>query len=307
MNRTTGMAHSVHVRLVAHAKELGIEAQMMLERFALQRLLYRLSKSAHAERFVLKGAQLMLVWMGETVRPTRDADLLGLGDLSGDSLVRIFRGLCALDVEPDGMEYLADTLSVAAIRRENAYGGRRVTLEARLGNARLHLQVDVGIGDAITPDPEWVELPRLLDFPSPRLLGYPPETSIAEKVETMVSLGLLNSRLRDYFDIFVLAERKAFDGSVLTEAVRRTFERRGTSIPDDLPPCLSTEFAEEAGKQTQWASFRHKLNKPLVPEDLTSVVERIASFVGPALHAARDDDPFDRTWPPGGPWQRKEE
>jgi len=194
------------------------------------------------------------------------------------------------------MEYLADTLSVAAIRRENAYGGRRVTLEARLGNARLHLQVDVGIGDAITPDPEWVELPRLLDFPSPRLLGYPPETSIAEKVETVVSLGLLNSRLRDYFDIFVLAERKAFDGSVLTEAVRRTFERRGTSIPDDLPPCLSAEFAEEPGKQTQWVSFRHKLDKPLIPEDLTSVVERIASFVGPALHAARDDDPFDRTW-----------
>jgi len=307
MSRTQGLAHSVHVRLVARAKELGIEAQMMLERFALQRLLYRLSKSAHAERFVLKGAQLMLLWMGETVRPTRDADLLDLGDLSDDSMVRIFRELCTLDVEPDGMGYLPETVQVAAIRRENVYGGRRVTLEARLGNATLHLQVDVGIGDAVTPDPEWVELPRLLDFPSPRLLGYPPETSIAEKVETMVSLGLLNSRLRDYFDISVLAERKAFDGAVLTEAVRHTFERRGTSIPDDLPPGLLAEFAVEPGKQTQWESFHRKLDEPSVPEDLASVVERIALFVGPVLRAARNDDRFDRTWPPGGPWQRKEE
>ncbi|HCP32332.1 TPA: nucleotidyl transferase AbiEii/AbiGii toxin family protein [Candidatus Acetothermia bacterium] len=303
MSRTEGLAHSVHVRLVARAKKLGIEAQMMLERFALQRLLYRLSKSAHAERFVLKGAQLMLLWMGETVRPTRDADLLGLGDLSDDSLIRIFRGLCTLDVEPDGMEYLTETVQVASIRRENVYGGRRVTLKACLGNARLHLQVDVGIGDAITPDPDWVELPSLLDFPSPRLLGYPPETSIAEKVETMVARGLLNSRLRDYFDIFILAERKAFDGAVLTAAVRHTFERRGTSIPDDLPPGLLAKFAEEPGKQTQWESFHRKFDDPSVPEDLASVVERIALFVGPVLRAARGNDRFDRTWPPGGPWQ----
>lgn len=307
MSQTQGLAHSVHVRLVARAKELGIEAQMMLERFALQRLLYRLSNSAHVERFVLKGAQLMLLWIGETVRPTRDVDLLGLGDLSDGSLVRIFREFCTLNVEPDGMEYLSETVSVASIRRENAYGGRRITLEARLGNARLHLQVDIGIGDAITPDPEWVHLPCLLDFPSPRLLVYPPETTIAEKVETMVSVGLLNSRLRDYFDVFVLARRRAFDGASLKKAVRHTFERRGTSIPEDLPPGLSTRFAKEPGKQIQWKSFCHKLGEPSVPEDLTRVLEKIASFVGPVLRAARDNTPFDQTWPAEGPWQCKEE
>ncbi len=307
MSRTQGLAHSVHVRLVARSKELGIEPQMMLERFALQSLLYRLSKSDHVERFVLKGAQLMLLWIGETVRPTRDADLLGLGDLSDDSLVRIFQELCSVDVEPDGMAYLPEPVQVTAIRTRNAHGGRSILLEARLGNARLHLQVDIGIGDAITPDPTWAELPRLLDLPSSRLLCYPPETSIAEKLETMVSLGLLNSRLRDYFDIFILAERKAFDGAVLTEAVRRTFERRGTSIPDDLPPGLSAEFADEPGKQTQWVNFHRKLSEPAVPEDLARIVEMIASFAGPVLHAARDDDPFDRAWPAGGSWKREEE
>lgn len=139
MRATQGIEHSIHVRLVARAKELGIEAQHLLERYALHRLLYRLSKSEHAERFVLKGAQLMLLWMGETVRPTRDADLLGLGDLSDDFLVHIFRGFCALDVQPDWMEYLTESVRVARIRRGDEHGGRRVTLEARLGNARLSL------------------------------------------------------------------------------------------------------------------------------------------------------------------------
>lgn len=307
MTATQGIAHSIHVRLVARAKELGIEAQHLLERYALHRLLYRLSKSSHVERFVLKGAQLMLLWMGETVRPTRDADLLGLGELSDDALARIFRDLCEVSVEPDGMEYLPDSVRVARIRRGDAHGGRRVTLGGRLGNARLALQVDIGIGDTITPDPTWVELPRLLDLPSPRLLAYPPETSIAEKLETIVSIGLLNSRLRDYFDIFMLSEQKTFDGAILAEAVRRTFERRGTAVPEDLPPGLRSEFAVELGKQTQWASFRRKLREPAVPEELADVVERIALFVGPVLRAAGNDDPFDRTWLPGGPWKRKEE
>jgi len=214
MNKVQGIAHSVHTRLVARAKELGIEAQLMLERYALHRFLYRLSKSQHTERFLLKGAQMMLIWIGETIRATRDADLLGLGELSEQTIRQIFSDLCTMDVNADGMEYLPDTIRIAPIREENAYGGRRVFIQARLGNARLRIQIDVAVGDAVTPEPVWVELPQLLDLPVARLKAYRPETSIAEKVETMVSLGLLNSRLRDYFDIFVLAERKAFEGSV---------------------------------------------------------------------------------------------
>lgn len=304
MSATQGLAHSIHVRLVARAKELGIEAQLLLERYALHRLLYRLSKSSHADRFVLKGAQMMLVWIGETVRPTRDADLLGLDELSDVMLAGIFEGLCDVPVEePDGMEYSAESIRVTRIRRGEANGGRRVTLGARLGNARLSLQVDIGVGDVITPEPSWVQLPSLLDLPSARLLGYPPETTIAEKLETIVSLGVLNSRLRDYFDILVLSKRKPFDGSILKKAVQRTFQRRGTAIPEGLPSGLRAEFAGEPGKQAQWAGLRSRLGESKVPEELAVVVDEIASFVGPVLRTLVNEDPFARTWSPGGPWK----
>jgi predicted nucleotidyltransferase component of viral defense system len=307
MTPTPGLAHSVHVRLVSQAKKMGIEAQFMLERFALHRLLYRLSKSVYSERFVLKGAQLMLVWMGETVRPTRDADLLGFGDLSNETLTQIFREICTQDVEPDGMEYLPDSVTVTTIREADAYGGWRVTLESRLGNARLHLQVDIGIGDAVTPKPEWVELPSLLDFPAPRLRSYRPETSIAEKLETMVSLGLQNSRMKDYFDIYVLSEYDPFDGHVLCNAVRNTFRRRDTAIPNELPMALSREFAMDPGKAAQWTGFLRRIKVDSVPTNLAEVVDRVARFLGPVLAAVRDQEEFSSEWPPGGPWKAKTE
>jgi len=303
VSATEGLARSVHVRLVARAKELGVEAQLLLERYALHRLLYRLSKSSHADRFVLKGAQMMLVWIGEAVRPTRDADLLGLGELSDVMLAGVFEELCNVSVEPDGMEYSAESIRITRMRRGGANGGRRVALEARLGNARLSLQVDIGIGDVITPEPAWVELPTFLNLPSPRLLGYPPETTIAEKLETIVRLGVLNSRLRDYFDILVLSRRKPFDGSILKRAVQRTFQARGTPIPEELPTGLLTGFAEEPGKQAQWVSLRSKLREPDVPEELTIVIAEISMFVGPILRALDDESPFAETWSAGGPWQ----
>lgn len=303
MTRTTGLAYSIHVRLVAHAKEMGIEAQFMLERFALYRLLYRLSRSVYSKRFVFKGAQLMLVWMGETVRPTRDADLLDLGDLSDDLLVHVFRELCTLDVEPDGMEYLPDSVAVTAIREANVYGGWRVTLESRLGSAKLHLQIDVGIGDVVTPEPEWVELPCLLDFPAPLLRSYCPETSTTEKIETMVSLGLQNSRMKDYFDIYVLSEHKSFDGRVLRDAVCDTFKRRKTAIPKELPMALSHEFATDSGKVAQWVGFLRRIKGDSIPTDLAEVVGRLAAFLGPVLVAVRDQEEFSLRWPPGGPWK----
>lgn len=303
MTSTTGLAKSVHVRLVAHSKEIGVEAQLILERFALYRLLYRLSKSRHCGRFVLKGAQLMLIWIGETVRPTRDADLLGFGDLSDKTLTQTFRDICAQEVDPDGMEYVPDSVTVTPIREDNPYGGWRVTLEARLGTARLHLQVDIGIGDAITPSPEWVELPQLLNFPPARLRSYRQETSIAEKLETMVSLGLRNSRMKDYFDIYVLSEHKPFDGRVLRDAVCDTFKRRGTTIPEGLPMALSREFATDPGKVAQWVGFLRRINGDSVPTDLAEMVGGLAAFLGPVLVAVRDQEEFPLQWPPGGPWK----
>jgi len=305
MTSTTGLAKSVHVRLVAYSKEIGVEAQLMLERFAIYRLLYRLSKSVYNERFVLKGAQLMAIWMGETVRPTRDADLLGFGDLSSETLTQTFRQICVQEVEPDGMEYLPDSVTVRPIREDNIYGGWRVTLQARLGTARLHLQVDLGIGDAVTPSPEWVELPRLLNFPTARLRAYRPETSIAEKLEAMVSLGLRNSRMKDYFDIYILSEYEPFDGRILLDAIRDTFRQRNTAIPNELPMALSHEFATDAGKASQWKAFLRNIKERPVTADLGEVIERLVAFLGPVLIAVRDQRNFSSQWPPGGPWDKR--
>lgn len=307
MTTTEGLAHSIHARLVARSKELRVEAQLLLERYALHRFLYRLSESQHADRFLLKGAQLMLIWIGETARATRDADLLGFGELSDSELQRIVADVCNHLVTDDGMEYLVDSIRIAPIREEIAYGGRRIRLQARLGNARLRIQIDVGIGDAVTPEPEWVELPQILDLPAPKLRAYRPETSIAEKLETIAVRGLINSRLKDYFDIFVLSLHKAFELPILSAAVRDTFERRGTSISAKLPVGLTQAFVNEPGKLLQWRSFLNKAGVSDIPEDLGQIVNSIATFLESVLNEARDEEEQTAYWPPGGPWQRKED
>jgi hypothetical protein len=297
-----GLPRSVHVRLVRHAKAIGADPNHVLGRFAAERFLYRLSRSPHVEQFVLKGAMLMIAWLGETIRPTRDTDLLGFGDLSEQALARTFREICATEVEDDGLEFLPASLRVAPIRVEDVYGGQRATLEARLGNARLYMQVDVGAGDAVSPEPEWLEYPALLDFPRPRLRAYRPETSIAEKVHAMVTLAEANSRMRDFFDVDALAAHMSFDGAVLVRALRSTFERRGTTLPVEAPVALTGTFAELDGKQAQWSAFVRRNRLDAAPAELAIVVEQVARFVQPVLAAAARDQAVTITWAPGGPW-----
>jgi predicted nucleotidyltransferase component of viral defense system len=294
---------SIQVRLARHARELGLDPNLVLTRFAAERFLYRLSRSPFAERFVLKGALLMLVWLGETVRPTRDADLLGFGEITEQSLGQIVADVCRLEVEPDGLEFLLSSIHVAAIRAEDTYGGLRATLEARLGKARLRVQLDVGVGDAVSPAPEWLEYPALLDFPRPRLRAYRPETAIAEKLHAMVVLGEANSRMRDFFDIHALAQRARFEGDVLARALRATFERRRTAIPADPPIALTTAFAEVEGKRAQWAGFIRRNRLAAAPAELVAVIDGIAGFVVPVLAAAARGEVFAGRWPPGGPWE----
>lgn len=296
-----GVAQSVQVRLVRHAKAIDVDPNIVLARYATERLLYRLSRSPHVERFVLKGALLLLVWLGETIRPTRDADLLSFGELDVNAITRIFHEICAIQVEPDGLAFDAASIWVAAIRPEDAYGGQRVTLLARLGPARIRVQVDVGFGDAVTPEPEWLEYPSLLDLPRPRLRAYRPETAIAEKVHAMIVLGSKNSRMRDFFDVHALAMRGAFDGQLLARALRATFARRRTEIPANAPVALTRDFAHLDGKQAQWAAFvrRSRLTASL---DLESVVRGVATFIGPVLSMAARGEPFAGKWSPGGPW-----
>lgn len=283
-----GLVRSLQVRLARHAKEIGVDPNHVLTRFAVERFLYRLSRSPHADRFVLKGALLLLVWLGEAFRPTRDADLLGFGELSGDSLARIFRDVCAVPVDPDGMTYDADTIRVADIRPEDAYGGKRLTLRAHLGSARLRVQVDVGIGDAVEPDPEWLDYPSLLDLPSPRLRSYPPEVVVAEKLHAMVVLGSKNSRMRDFFDVHALARGRSFEGSRLVRALRSTFKRRETPIPIDPPVALTPEFAEIEGKRAQWEAFLAKNRITLPASDFDSILRKLAEFLRQPIEAARE-------------------
>jgi predicted nucleotidyltransferase component of viral defense system len=298
-----GLPISVQVRLARHARATGLDPNLVLTRFALERFLYRLSKSPHADRFVLKGALLMLVWLGETIRPTRDGDLLGYGDLSQASLTRILGEVCAVAVLPDGLEFLSASIRVVPIRPENAYGGMRATLDARLGKARLRVQIDVGSGDAVTPEPEWLEYPCLLEFPRPRLRAYRPETAIAEKLHAMVVLGEANSRMRDFFDIFALAERRRFEGRLLAQAVRATFERRRTPVPATPPLALRPEFGALRDKQVQWQGFLRKNGLSSVPVELGPVVARLSEFLTPVITAARRTSLFGDTWRPGGPWK----
>lgn len=297
----------MQTRLVRHAKALGVDPNLILARYATERLLYRLSRSRHAERFVLKGALLLLVWLGETIRPTRDADLLGFGELDADTIAQTIAEICTIEVEPDGLIFDADSIRVTAIRPEDAYGGQRVTLLGRLGPARLRVQVDVGIGDAVFPEPEWLDYPSLLDLPRPRLRAYRPETAIAEKVHAMVVLGSKNSRMRDFFDVHALAMHEPFAGERLAGALRATFERRRTAIPAESPIALTTAFVELEGKRAQWAGFVGRNRLAAAPADLAPVIVGIARFVGPVLAAAGRGRAFAGTWPPGGPWRSTEQ
>jgi predicted nucleotidyltransferase component of viral defense system len=270
---TAGLAQSVQVRLVRHAKDLGVDPNLVLTRYAVERFLYRLSRSAHAEKFVLKGALLLLAWLGEAVRPTRDADLLGFGELSDEALARIFREVCGVDVEPDAIAFDAGSVSVSAIREEDAYGGKRVVAQARLGAARLKVQVDVGIGDAVTPAPQWIEYPGLLDLPRPRLLAYPRETMLAEKLHAMVLFGLRNSRMKDYFDVYALLREGKLEAAGLGSAIAATFERRRAALPDRTPAGLSEAFAGDAAKRAQWKAFlaKNRLQAPSLEEVVAEI------------------------------------
>ena len=280
-----GLARSVQVRLVRHAKEIGVDANLVLTRYGVERYLYRISRSPYAEQFVLKGALLMLVWLGETLRPTRDADLLGFGELADDTLVRIFREVCGVEVEPDAVSFDADSVALAPIREEDDYGGRRVTLNGMLGAARLKAQVDIGIGDAVTPEPQWLDYPGLLDLPLPRLRAYPRETVLAEKLHAMVLLGMRNSRMKDYFDVHALLREDAMDRNAQVNAIRATFARRQTALPEGVPAGLSDGFATDQAKLAQRQAFLSK-NRLRAPE-LKEVIENIRDLIAEPLELAR--------------------
>ncbi len=272
---------SVRARLLEKARTGKQEFNLVLTRYALERLLYRLSISAHADQFLLKGALLFDLWFDIPHRPTRDADLLGFGSAEIPHVAATFKDICAIDLE-DGIRFQANSVQAAESRKEANYAGVRVTLVGLLDGARCPVQVDVGFGDAVTPGPEAVDYPVMLpEMPAPKLRAYPRYTVVAEKLEAIVSLGIANSRMKDYFDLWVLSRNGEFDGELLRRAIHATFERRGTPLPIGTPFGLSDEFARDSQKQTQWRAFLKKNALGELP--LSEVVEGLREFLSPPL------------------------
>lgn len=296
-----GLAHSVKQRLLNLRAKHGETFNALLVRYGIERLLYRLTKSPHADSFVLKGAMLFAIWAETPHRSTQDVDLLGSGTPSLERLESIFKEICATEVEPDGMTFDADSVTARTIREESVYDGIRIGISATLGTARLRIQVDVGFGDSITPAPRVLAFGPLLDMPAPVLRTYPPETVVAEKLDAMMVLGLANSRMKDYYDLWTLSERMAFTGRLLVDAVVATTERRKTVIPSDTPVGLSEAFGSDATKQTQWAAFLRKMGRS-EPLELPSVVARVHAFMMPIVSSVRRGENAPDNWPPGGPW-----
>jgi predicted nucleotidyltransferase component of viral defense system len=293
---------SVRAKLLRLATERHEDFQLLLTRYANERLLHRLATSRHGGQFVLKGAALFTLWTGRAHRATRDLDLLGYGDPDEERLRAVFREVLAVDVPDDGVAFDRTSLDVGPIRQDQEYGGVRITLVAAVTTARVRLQVDVGFGDAITPAAELVVFPALLDFPAPRLRVYPRETVVAEKVEAMVKLGMANSRMKDFFDVALLSRTFDFKGAVLVDAIRATFERRGTALPRGLFVALSSEFVDNAMKQAQWKAFLRKSGASSDGEPFPSVAAGLREFLERPMRAAVDDEAWHAHWHRGGPW-----
>lgn len=294
MGKKKNTAASVRAKLKNKAKEKGVEFQNLLVRFGNERLLYRLSRSAYEKSFLLKGAALFAVWMGEPHRPTQDMDLLAFGENDIPTLENIFREICALEGE-DNLEFSLDSIKGAEIRADKIYQGVRIKLFAFLDGARIPLQVDIGFGDAVTPAAETETIETILDLPKPKIKIYPKETVIAEKFEAIVKLGIGNSRMKDFWDVQFLIKEFSFDGELLQKAIRATFVRRQTAVPRAVPTALTEIFTGDSEVIVDWKAFI-KRGKITSDTDLNSVIENLRNFFAPIIEAEAKNAEFRKNW-----------
>jgi predicted nucleotidyltransferase component of viral defense system len=297
------MAVSVRDRLLNLARERGEDFQLILTQYGLERLLYRLGKSDYRDLFILKGAMLFVLWSDQSHRPTRDVDFLSFGDSSKMGLKTVFRELCEIPVEDDGLTLIVDSIQVDVIRDDTEYGGMRVKLVGELASAKIPIQADIGFGDAVTPDPRNIEYPTLLGNPAPFLKAYPRETVVAEKYQALVNLGMVNSRMKDFYDIWIISSEFNFDGLTLSKAISNTFSRRHTPLPVQVPPGLGPEFYEDTQKNTQWKAFMRKGMLATSPPALKDICLSLQTFLLPPTHAIVRNEEFIVNWEPGGPWR----
>lgn len=299
--KVRNVAASHRAKLLDLARERKEDFQFVLGRWAVERFLYRLSISEHKDRFILKGALLFIAWAGKLHRPTRDLDLLGWGKPEVQEVTAAIRAVSAVECH-DGLQFDLPGIEGERIKKDAEYEAVRVWVPAILDRARVRLQIDVGFGDVVDPEPQEIAFPVLLPLEAPRLRAYPPEAMVAEKLHAMVLLGIANSRMKDFFDIWTLASSYQFRLPVLARSIRCTFERRNTLLPAGAPLTLTKEFLEDATKQTQWKAFARRLDLPEGSPSLKDIGELLCQFLLPALGAAALAAAPERIWNPPGPW-----
>ena len=296
------IAASVHQRLLNKAKESSRPFNELLQYFAIERFIYRLSKSPYADKFILKGALMFSAWCGPASRPTMDIDLLGKIDNRLEVITAVIKDTCLMDVEADGISFNAETVEAVRITEDAEYEGVRVRVHGSMGNARVSIQIDIGFGDVIIPNPSTVSYPAILDFPAPELEGYTMESSIAEKFQAMVKLGVLNSRMKDFYDIWILSRSFDFKGEVLAEAVEKTFANRNTSITLNAT-VFDPSFGMDRDKNIQWQGFLRKTKLIDTPGSFEEVITVVKLFLEPLVTSIFERRAFKSIWTAPGPWR----
>jgi hypothetical protein len=305
MKIARNVAASHRAKLLALAQRRGDDFQFLLGRWAIERFLYRLSRSSHKNDFVLKGAMLFLAWGGEVYRPTRDLDLLGFGSAELNDVTGRVREICSAPAD-DGIVFDLTGIRAERIREDAAYEGVRVRVPASLDGARVTMQIDIGFGDKVDPAPTELPFPVLLPLDVPVVRAYPLEALIAEKFQAMVVLGIANSRMKDFFDIWTFASTHRFEISRFGNAIRSTFQQRRTPLPEVPPLALTDEFLPDRAKRTQWNAFCRRLGLRDAPSfDVTGRL--LVRLLMPAVEQARSRKPELMTWEPPGPWRKAEE
>jgi Nucleotidyl transferase AbiEii toxin, Type IV TA system len=297
------VADSVRARLTTEARNSGDDFQLVIRRYFFERFLARLSTSKARDRFVLKGAMLLQLWADHPYRATTDLDLMHRGPSDREALRQDLVSVLDTTIEDDGVAFDAESLELEEIRAADEYAGTRCHFEARLGTIRDRLQIDVGVSDAVWPKPEKMKYPTLLGSEPPIILTYSPESVIAEKLEAMIVLGMTNSRIKDFVDVHYLASAFPFDAATQVEAIRRTFARRKTAVPESEPVALTDEFWTHAGRAMQVRAFARRARLDISLEDAERMLPLLRSFLLPLLDAVRRGTNFDATWLPGGPWR----
>ena len=301
MEKKKNIAASVRNKLTDQFKKTGENLQTLFVRYANERFLYRLSQTEHRTKFLVKGATVFAFWFDQPHRPTKDLDLLGYGKNEIPEIESVVREICAVKGD-DGLEFLTETIKGSLIREDQEYQGVRITITVMLERARIPVQIDVGFGDAVTPEAEEVELNTILDFPAPRVRIYPKETVIAEKFEAMVSLGLGNGRMKDFWDLNYLIKYAEFDGKLLQTAIRNTFANRQSRLQQELPVALSDDFAANELKLSLWSGFIRR-NSIKTETDFAEVIKHLRGFFTPLIESEAKNAEFDQTWLPREGWQ----